>query len=183
MKSIEAVIEQDFSEKRRIHTLGVVETAKKLAKLYNVDVDKAVTASLYHDLFRGKPVNVINYYVNHLGFDSKYLDNPNLAHGKIAAYIMKQEYGIEDQEILDAVSYHTTGRAGMSDLEKVVFLADTIEPNRKYPGVDQLRELAVKDLNKACLLSLERTIQFVTSKGEYLDPDTIDARDSLLKEI
>ncbi|MCQ2550889.1 MAG: bis(5'-nucleosyl)-tetraphosphatase (symmetrical) YqeK [Clostridia bacterium] len=182
MKCIREVIDNDFSEKRRVHTYGVVETVKWLAEKYGADIEKAETAALYHDLFRGTSVNVLNYYVKHLNLGDRYLDNANLAHSKIAAYVMQSEYGITDEEILNAVSYHTTGRANMSVLEKVVFLGDAIEPNRRYPGVDALRALAREDLDAACLKSLQSTIAFISSKGEYLDKDTIEARDYLLKE-
>lgn len=183
MKSIQEIIDTEFSEKRRVHTYGVVDTAIKLALQYGADVEKAKTAAMYHDLFRGVKVDIINYYVNHLKLDSHYIDNPNLAHGKIAAHVMKSEYDIHDQEILDAVSFHTTGRKNMTLLEKVVFLADAIEPNRNFPNVEKLRELAYIDIDKACLYSLQRTIDYVQSKGEYLDQDTVMARDYFLKEI
>lgn len=183
MKSIREVIETEFSEKRRVHTYGVVETAKELAVLYGADVEKAETAALYHDLFRGKQVDILNYYVKHLNLGKPYVDNANLSHSKIAVHVMKNEYGIKDEDVLNAVSFHTTGRANMSLLEKVVFIADAIEPNRKYPGVEKLRKLAREDLDRACLASLENTISFVESKGDYLDPDTLEARDYLLKEL
>lgn len=172
-------IEKNFSEKRRIHTYAVAETAKDLARFYGVDEHKAETAALFHDMFRGVSETVLNYYVKELGLGDRYLNNANLAHGKIAAAVMEKNYGIKDEDILNAVSYHTTGRAGMSDLEKVIYLADAIEPNRVYPSVEQLRSAAYKGLDAACLLSMEKTIEFVKSKGLYLDEDTIHAIDWL----
>ena len=76
-------------------------------------------------------------------------------------------------------SFHTTGRAGMSKLEKIIFLADAIEPGRNYPTVDEIRKLAYVDLDEACIASMERTVQYTRKKGEYLDPDTIDALNDL----
>lgn len=182
-KEIIDYIENHLSEKRRIHTYAVVKEAKSLAKKYGIDVDKAELAALFHDFFRSVKETTLNGYVIQLGLDSHYLNNSNLAHSKIAAAVMERDYGIDDQDILNAVSYHTTGRAGMSGLEKVIYIADAIEPNRSYPGVLEIREQAYVNLNKACLISIEHSISFVESKGLYLDKDTLMARDSIKKEI
>ena len=178
--SIRDFIEKNFSEKRKLHTEGVKTTAISLARQYGADPEKAEIAALFHDMYRGVSEEVLNYYVKHMGLDEKYMNNCNLAHSKIAAIIMKRDYGITDQDILNAVSYHTTGRAGMSLLEKIIYIADAIEPGRNYPGVEDLREAAWIDLDEACLLSLSRTIDFVQSQGSYLDPETVRARDWFL---
>lgn len=175
--SINSYIEKNFSEKRKVHTEGVRTTAVKLAEKYGADSEKAEQAALFHDMYRGVSEDVLNYYVKHLNLDKKYLNNCNLAHGKIAAIIMKRDYGIEDEDIINAVSYHTTGRPGMTLLEKIIYIADAIEPNRNYPGVELLREAAERDLDEACLLSLTRTIEYVQGQGNYLDNDTLLARD------
>lgn len=175
--SINSYIEKNFSEKRKAHTEGVRKTAVMLAKKYGADPEKAELAALFHDMYRGVSEDVLNYYVKHLDLDKKYLNNCNLAHGKIAAIIMKRDYGIEDEDIINAVSYHTTGRPGMTLLEKIIYIADAIEPNRNYPGVESLREAAERDLDEACLLSLTRTIEYVQGQGNYLDNDTLLARD------
>ena len=180
---IKQYIENNFSEKRKVHTEGVRVTAIKLAEKYGADPQKAEIAALFHDMYRGVAQNTLNYYVKHLGLDSKYVDNANLAHGKIAAIIMERDFDVKDPDIINAVSFHTTGRAGMSILEKVVYLADAIEPNRVYPGVDELRREADEDLDKACLLSLKNTADFVRSAGKYLDEDTLHAKDYLEKVI
>ncbi len=179
MDSIEVYIEKNLSEKRKAHVKGVVETAKRLAAAYGADPDKARQAALFHDMFRGAPVEVLNMYVRQLGLDNVYMDNPNLAHGPIAAIIMERDYGIQDQDILQAVRYHTTGRAGMSLLEKVLFLADAMEPGREYPGVQEIRALAAESLDKACLCSMERSIAYIRERGLFLHEDTIKARNDL----
>ncbi|MGN0733450.1 MAG: bis(5'-nucleosyl)-tetraphosphatase (symmetrical) YqeK [Emergencia sp.] len=181
-KEISDYIEKNLSEKRRIHTEGVRKTAVRLAEKYGEDVDKAEVAALCHDMYRGIKVDLLNNYVNRLGLDKKYMDNPNLAHGKIAAVMIKKVYGIDDQDIINAVSFHTTGRAGMSELEKIIYLADAIEPGRDYPGVNQLREAVDRGLDEALIMSLERTIEYVRQQGHFLDEDTLKARDYYLKE-
>ena len=93
--------------------------------------------------------------------------------------MLEKKYGVEDRDVLNAVSYHTTGRAGMSTLEKVVFLADAIEPGRNYPGVEEVREAAEKGLDEGCLRSMLGTIEHVQDQGAYLDEDTIEAAEFL----
>ena len=183
ISEIKQYIEHNFSETRKTHTEGVRKTAIKLAEKYGADPKKAETAALFHDMYRGVPVNTLNYYIKHLELDSRYIDNANLAHGKIAAMVMERDFDIKDQDIINAVAYHTTGRAGMSTLEKVVYLADAIEPSRNYPGVDDLRKEAEKDLDKACLMSLTSTAEFVRASGKYLDNDTVLAMEYLEKII
>ena len=183
IKEIKEYIERNFSEKRKVHTEGVRKTAIKLARQYGADEKKAEIAALFHDMYRGVPEKTMNYYVKSLGLADKYLDNCNLSHGKVAAMIMQRDFDIEDEDILNAVSYHTTGRAGMSLLEEVIYLADAIEPNRAYPGVEKLREIAKTDLEKACLMSLTNTIDFVRASGNYLDEETILAKEYLERKI
>ncbi len=182
MDSIETYIEKNLSEKSRTHTYGVVETAKKLAEKYGADREKAAAAALFHDMFRSTPAEVLNMYVRQLGLDSVYLDNPNLSHGPIAAVIMQRDYEITDPDLLNAVRYHTTGRAGMSLLEKIIYLADAIEPGRNYPGADKARQLADRSLDEACLCAMERSIQYIKERGLFLHEDTINARNDLKKK-
>lgn len=180
MDSIEKIkeyIERNMSEKRRLHTYGVCETAVKLARQYGCDTEKARLAALLHDIYRGIPSSTLDYYVRHLGLDEKYLGNANLAHGKIAAATCGREFGVADSDVINAVSYHTTGRAGMSLLEEIIYVADAIEPGRDYPGVEEIRRAAEEDLDRACLMSLSHTIDYVKSEGKYLDRDTVRARE------
>ena len=180
---IKSYIEKNLSERRLKHTNSVVNEAIKLAKHYGEDVQKAELAALFHDMFRSTPASVLNMYIRQLGLPKNIMDNPNLSHGKIAAVIMKRDFGIEDEDIVNAVSFHTTGRAGMSKLEKIIFLADSIEPGRNYPMVDEIRALAYINLEKACISSLTRTVEYIKGIGEYLDPDTISAINDLKEKI
>lgn len=181
-KRIVEYIERNMTENRKIHTYAVAEEAKKLSQRYGEDMEKAEFAALFHDLFRGVPENELNGYVRQLGLGSAYLNNANLAHSKIAAFIMERDYHIEDRDIINAVSFHTTGRADMSRLEKIIYLADAIEPNRTYPGIEEIRELAYQNLDEACLVSIQHSIDYVNCRGLYLDHDTVMARDSLIDE-
>lgn len=168
-------IEGELSEDRRRHTFGVVKEAKNLAILYGVDPKKAELAALCHDLVRDKPQESLDILIENLNLDRTLVGNRNLSHGKIAGALISKEFGITDQEIIDAVSYHTTGRARMSELEKVLYLADAIEHGRNYSGVDELRELAYIDLDNACILAMNQSLEYVRRKGTTLDRNTIDA--------
>ncbi len=178
-RELEEHVVNDLTEKRKRHTLGVRDTALSLAEKYHADKEKAEIAALAHDLYRGLRGEALNETVKALGLSDKYLDDPNLAHGKIAAIRLEKDFGVTDPDILNAVSYHTTGRRGMSLLEKVVYLADCIEPNRDYPGVETLRLEAQNSLDGACLKAMEGTIRHVTEQGAYLDEDTLEAANFL----
>ncbi len=91
--------------------------------------------------------------------------------------MIQRDFDISDKDIINAVSYHTTGRPNMSLLEKIIYIADAVEPNRNYPGVDELRRVVKEDLDKAIYMSLSRTIDYVSSEGNYLDEDTIHAKE------
>lgn len=182
MDSIYNYLEKHASDQRKEHIEGVVATADALAIRYGADRQKTRLAALSHDLYRGVKADALNIYVKQLGLPKKYFDNCNLAHAKVAAEMLMKDFGIDDEDVLNAVRYHTTGRPNMSTLEKVIFLADSIEPARNYPGLEEIRKTAEIDLDQACLMCLERTIDYINKKGYFLDPDTLDARDWFLKK-
>ena len=161
-KQIIPYIEAHLKESRLDHTMNVAALAREMAERMGEDGDKAEIAALLHDMAK---------YENRPGVDM------NLAHSKIGAEMARDVFGIDDEDILNAIAYHTTGRAGMSQLEKILFLADAIEPGRRYPGVEDIRKAAETDIDKACIMSLERTIEYVNhEKGSYLHPDSIEAK-------
>lgn len=180
-KLSESYINKNLKESRKQHTLRVVDEGIKLAERFGADKEKVIIASLLHDMAKNLSDEEMDRLIDKYGIPSRYHGNPNLAHGKLAAFMIEEKFGIKDEELLRAVSYHTTGCENMSCVEKIVFLADAIEPGRTYPGVDIIREAAETSLDKACLISLNRTIDYISSKGYYLDPDTIKARDYLIK--
>lgn len=173
--SINDYLLHHLTERRLRHTEGVKQTAVHLAKRWGADPEKAALCALFHDMFKCRTVEEEDRAIDHYGIDSRYKGNPNLAHSKLAAAAMQQDWQITDPEMLNAVAYHTTGRAGMGLLEKIIYLADAIEPGRQYPGVEVLRRLAEINLNRACLVSMERTMQYVKDNGEPLDRDTAAA--------
>lgn len=183
-KEIEKYVRSHLSEKRWNHTVNVVSEAKKLCQMYGGDMEKCVTAAIFHDVVKELPNEELNALVRKFGFDEKYIDSPNLSHGKIAAALLKHEWGIDDEDIINAVSYHTTGRAGMSKTEKIVFIADAIEPTRVYNGVEAIRKATYEDLDRGCLKSLTDTVEHLKEKGvSYIDEDTLRAREWFEEQI
>lgn len=183
-KEIEKYVRSHLSEKRWNHTVNVVSEAEKLCQMYDGDMEKCVTAAIFHDVVKELPREELNALVRKFGFDEKYIDSPNLSHGKIAAALLKHEWGIDDEDIINAVSYHTTGRAGMSKTEKIVFIADAIEPTRVYNGVEAIRKATYEDLDRGCLKSLTDTVEHLKEKGvSYIDEDTLRAREWFEEQI
>ena len=183
-KEIEKYVKSHLSDKRWNHTVNVVSEAEKLCQMYGGDMEKCVTAAIFHDVVKELPTEELNALVRKFGFDEKYIDSPNLSHGKIAAALLKHEWGIDDEDIINAVSYHTTGRAGMSKTEKIVFIADAIEPTRVYNGVEAIRKATYEDLDRGCLKSLTDTVEHLKEKGvSYIDEDTLRAREWFEEQI
>lgn len=144
---IQKKLKKELKPKRYEHTLNVVESALKLAEIYPCDKDKVRYAALLHDCAKNYSDAQLletaeKYYLN---VDEVTRREPQLLHGPVGALVARTEYGIEDKEILGAIKYHTTGRKNMNVLEKIIYLADFIEPGRSYPGVDKLRKMAFED--------------------------------------
>ncbi|NLY81225.1 MAG: HD domain-containing protein [Clostridiales bacterium] len=182
---IDKFLENNLEPERLVHTEGVIKMAVKLAEIYGEDVDKAKLAGKYHDMAKCFDDSELDGYVRRYNLPIKYIGKPNISHAKVSAEMIKDKYKETDEEILNAVSYHTTGRAGMSLLEEIIYVADAIEVNRDYEGVESIREMAFKDLHKASLMIIESTIDRVTRAGRYLDDDTVAAKkyiEDMIKE-
>ncbi|MBQ4339826.1 MAG: bis(5'-nucleosyl)-tetraphosphatase (symmetrical) YqeK [Firmicutes bacterium] len=172
-KEIIGLLEKRLKESRLKHTLGVRDTAVELAEIYGCDAEKAEKAALLHDFCKNLSVEESDFLVNKYEIGQEYLGNTALAHSKVAAKVLEHEYGFKDREILGAIECHTVGKPGMTVLEKIIYVSDTIEPGRSFPGVEELRELAYKDIHEACIKVLDRSIMFVLSKGEKMDNKAI----------
>lgn len=168
-------------ERRWIHTLGVMSTSRQLAEQYGEDPDRAELAAIIHDVAKFWPVEQQHSYIVEHQLDTELLQyNKELWHAEIGAHVAWAQYGVEDQGVRDAIRYHTSGRAGMSKLEKIVWLADYIEPNRSFPGVEEARKLAEISLEESILFGLNATIMILIEKNRIIYPGTLAARNSLL---
>jgi predicted HD superfamily hydrolase involved in NAD metabolism len=176
-------VQSQMPEKRWAHTLGVMDTAVKLANKYGADPIKADLAAILHDYCKYWPVQEQAKIIREHDLPQDLLDfNKELWHSHAGAYIAKAKFGIDDEEVLDAIRYHTSGREHMTLLDKVVCLADYIEPGREFPGVNAIRELAETNINKALIAGFDSTIGFLLSQGKLIYPLTIISRNNLLQE-
>jgi predicted HD superfamily hydrolase involved in NAD metabolism len=179
---LEALLAEQLQGERLAHTYRVRDTAVALGALFGVDLDQAARAGLMHDWARSMPGADLLAHAHrlHLITDPAEEAQPLLLHGPVAAALLQERGAITDPDVLQAIRWHTTGRAGMSTLEKVVWLADYTEPGRRFPGVDEVRAAARQDLDKALLMALDQSIRFVVDRGRLLHVATVNARNALL---
>ncbi|MBQ3369404.1 MAG: bis(5'-nucleosyl)-tetraphosphatase (symmetrical) YqeK [Mogibacterium sp.] len=180
---LDGFIKNNLKESRYIHSLGVEEMAVRLAEMHGADTDKAAFAGRYHDLAKNFDNETMDAYIRKYDLPEYLLGNNALAHSKVAAAILENEFGVDDEDVLNAVRYHTTARKDMSILEETIFVADVVEDNRTYSDLDYYQQLAYRDLDQACLEILEYTIRSLTTKEKEIDKDTLEARDWVLKRI
>lgn len=161
------------------HTLGVANTAKEMAETFGVNPNKAYFAGMLHDCAKNLSDEQLLQICaeNNIEISEYEAKSPYLLHGKVGAHIARTKYGISDEEILSAIVWHTTGKPNMTDLEKIVFSADYIEPGRhKQPNLDFLRELAQKDLDLLTFNILKDTVEYLKeNKSDSIDDNTISA--------
>ena len=168
----------------RDHVLRVVTEARRLAERYGVDEERAVVAALGHDLARALPPDELLRQAETAGLAPSDVERaePVLLHGSISARLMAERFGVDDAEVLAAARYHTTGRAGMSALERVIYVADKIEPEKALddPALAEARRLADESLEAAMRVLLDRHISKALERGWPLHPDTVAARNELV---
>ena len=166
------------------HVEGVVTEARRLALLHGVDEEQAALAAWGHDIARALSPSELLTEARRLGLavDPVEEETPILLHGRIGAAILSRDYAIDDGDVLAAVCYHTTGRAGMSTLEKVMFVADKIEASKLQaePRLAKMKRLAERDLDAAILEYLNQHLLEASRRGWPLHPQTVAARNELL---
>lgn len=166
-----------LTERRFIHSLNVADSARELAEIYGCDPDKAYTAGLIHDCCKDEPAGLQLSYMlgNGAELTECEINTAKLYHSICGSVYIQKEFGIDDIEIINAVRYHTTGRANMSVLEKVIFIADFISAERDYNGVEIMREKAKRSLDEAIVEGLSFTIKDLIDAGRIIHPDTLGA--------
>ena len=169
-----------LKHKRIPHVLGTEQEAIRLAERYGADVEKARAAALLHDCTKKLDMPAQLALCEQYGIELDELEQKalKLLHSKTGAAIARDVFGVDD-DIYSAIWYHTTGHAHMTKLEKIIYLADYIEPSRDFPGVDTLRKVCYEDLDKGLLLGLEMTIEEMTAMGNPVHRATVEARDWL----
>ncbi len=171
-----AFLKERLSKKRFNHSVNVAQECEFLAKLYGEDTEKAYFAGLLHDICKEEENEVQLRLVEESGLsvlDEERESRP-LWHAIAGAYYIKNEFGIKDIDIINAVRFHTIGRAGMSRLEEIVYLADLVSADRDYKDVDKMRKLAHTNIDEAMLEGLKYSIESVLKKGGYIPRYTFE---------
>ncbi|HBN57556.1 MAG TPA: phosphodiesterase [Lachnospiraceae bacterium] len=175
MKDLKKAMKKHMDESRYEHTLGVMYTCASLAMRYEYDMEKAMLAGLMHDCAKCMP-NAKKLKMaekNHLEITDLERKNPFMLHAKLGELLAKKKYDIDDEEILSAIRWHTTGRPAMNLLDKIVYVSDYIEPKRdKAPNLAEIRKLAFIDLDQALLRILEDTLGYLGDSTDDIDSMT-----------
>ena len=175
-----------LSERRYIHSVGVMEMCEKLAKIYKVDVEKAKIAGLLHDNAKEmSPEEMLDYVKkNNIEITEIEKINTPILHGKIGADIAKKKYGV-DKQIEDAIKYHTTTNIKMDTLAKILYVSDKIEMNRMSDeyNIQEERDVAKKDLDRAVLMIIDSNIESLIKKGKLIEQESIETRNKILIEM
>lgn len=178
------LIKKQLSEKRYQHSLRVAQTAVSLARVHGVDSGKAELAGLLHDFCK----EYAKADLVRIAVDEKLLTSredllmPQVLHGPVAAVVLKAEGLCDDEEILQAVRYHTTGHPDMGELAKIIFIADYIEPGRKTPHIDDLYDIAVQSLDRCIVEIIDRTAVYLMRERKIIHEDMIRLRNKILSE-
>jgi predicted HD superfamily hydrolase involved in NAD metabolism len=181
LETAEAFARSRLSDSRYEHSLRVADTAERLARAHDLDAGRARLAALMHDSAREIGPDTFLKLADdwNLPVGEAEQQSPKLLHAPVAAEVARRELGIDDEEVLEAVRAHTTGKPGMGPLALVLYVADKIEPARDYPSVGRLRDLATEDLHTAALESLRRAIAHNEARGKATHPASIETLDWL----
>ncbi|MCI7542770.1 MAG: bis(5'-nucleosyl)-tetraphosphatase (symmetrical) YqeK [Subdoligranulum sp.] len=173
----EDMVRRTLSPKRFQHTMNVKKLAVRMAQHYGVDTEKAALAAILHDSAKELPRTELLQIMQDNAIIKKGTQNrpEPVWHGICAAILAKTQWNVQDEEILSAIACHTTGKENMSKLDKILFLADMTSAERDYPGVEELRSLEMRNLDKAMIQALKMTISFVEQKNAIADPESAKA--------
>lgn len=173
----EDMVRRTLSPKRFLHTMNVKKLAVRMAQHYGVDTEKAALAAILHDSAKELPRTELLQIMQDNAIIKKGTQNrpEPVWHGICAAILAKTQWNVQDEEILSAIACHTTGKENMSKLDKILFLADMTSAERDYPGVEELRSLEMRNLDKAMIQALKMTISFVEQKNAIADPESAKA--------
>ena len=179
------LVKKNLSEKRYTHTKNVKKMAVKLAKRWGADPEKAALAAILHDAAKELPKDrqLQIFAENAIIAENAPMRPTSVWHGIAAAILCETEWGVHDPEVLSAIRCHTTGKPGMSLLDKIIYMADMTSAERDYPGVEALREEEFEDLDMALLHALKRTMDFVKEKGGRLDDQSVAAYEDLCAQL
>lgn len=175
MERIKKALKERVTIERFQHVLRVTTLAKSYAKKFGLSVEDVEQAALLHDIAKCMDKDRLRTEIQRSDEDHSLLEfHHELWHGPVGALIAKEEFGITNEDVLNAVRYHTTGRSAMSPLEKIIFLADLLEPGRDFPGVEGLREIANHSIDKAMEAAICHSIDHLITKRVAISPDAFN---------
>ena len=182
-KEIIERVKKSMGSRRYLHTEGCVDMAERLARRWDSDVSLARRAAYLHDIAKEMPYDEQLNLISGRGIILNEIQrSEKIIHAFTGAVIAKESFG-EGKEVCGAIRWHTTAKPGMTLLEKIIWLADLTEEGRNFDGVSEIRELAFIDLSKALIKGFDTTLHFLVKKGEKIDPNMIEARNSEISAI
>ncbi|MCL2705746.1 MAG: bis(5'-nucleosyl)-tetraphosphatase (symmetrical) YqeK [Spirochaetaceae bacterium] len=175
IKEIDIYLKRNLLKKRYKHTISTALTAKKLCKVFDIDRKKGYVAGLLHDIARDFDIDNLLKTVlkDGKGINSEEKEEPELLHGRAGAIIAQELFDIDDREIIEAIQFHTTGSIGMGDLAKIIFIADYIEPHRKYITKEYVKNLFGRPLNEMFEVVLKSVIDYLAKKEKKVSEKTL----------
>jgi len=185
MNDYEERIKAVLKPERYIHSMGVAETAAKLAGINGADIEKAYTAGILHDIAKQYSYEQMMEKCREYGFEPDEISKTSgaLLHAPLGAIIAEREFNIKDKDIISAIECHTVAKMGMSVLDKIIYIADMTEPGRCFDGVDDIRKAVFENLDRGVVMGLEATVRHTLNEGLLLHPGTVFARNEIITEI
>ena len=185
LDEIRDYIRKELKPERYRHSIGVMETARKMAACHGEEPERAALAGILHDCGKHCSGSDSLRLLEASGYvpDEVERFDPDLLHGRMGALVAREKFRISDAGILSAIACHTTGKSGMSKLDKIIYIADYIEPNRDGDWVSPLRTVAFQNLDRCIILCADCTLTYVMRKGMPIHPDTIRMRNEILMKL
>lgn len=179
---LKSLLKERLTEKRYLHSLAVADEAARLAEILKADVQKMYVAGLLHDICKNETAEQQLQLFSQFGIMLTDIEkaSPSVWHAYSGALYIKNVLGVDDEDIISSVRYHTTGKADMTLSEKIIYIADLTEVNRDYPDVDVVRALLKDDIDKAIIYVLKYTLKKLSADNKPIHPNTLDAYNFLV---
>lgn len=176
------IVEEKLPKKRYIHTLGVEKVCVELAKKYGCDEEKVRMAALLHDYLKKENVETLKKICKDMPEVKGYDNLPEILHGLAASVVVKDEFGIKDEDILNSIKYHTIGRENMSLLEKIIYIGDAIEEGRDYPNVEEIRKKTFENIDEGIIFEVSKKLEYLKKNGGIIHKNTSEMLKDLISK-
>ena len=178
-------LKEYFSEKRLLHTLGCLKVGKLLGRIYKEDEKRVYEGIIFHDIARDWEFERIISFLreNEIEVSSDDLNSPGILHGFVASIIARKEFGIEDEEIILAIKYHSTGHPDFGRLGKIVYLADYLDPERKLKGRRKILSIAKRDLNEGVIEVIKEKLKYIIMQREFIHPVNVEFYNRIVNDL